>query len=64
MSQREFSQLYGTAELSTDEKQQLNEALAELPASDQQAIRSGVLCLPKQQQGRAMLEWSQRWEVS
>lgn len=64
MSQREFSQLYGTDPLSPSEQQQLNEALAELPPSDQQAIRAGVLCLPKQQQGRAALEWSQRWEVS
>ena len=60
---REFSTQYGTAELSPQEQQQLNEALAKLPASDQEAIKAGVKCLPKQQQGRAMLEWCQRWET-
>ena len=61
---REFSELYGTAELSADEQQQLADAMAKLPASDQQAIRACVQCLPAQQRDRAMLEWCQRWEAS
>ena len=59
---RELSQNFGTGELSAQEQQQLNEELAKLPKSDQQAIRDGVKCLPKTQQGRAMLEWCGRWE--
>lgn len=64
MSQCEFSTLYGTAELSADEQQELDAVMALLPQSDQQAIRAGVQCLPKAQQGRAALEWCQRWEVN
>ena len=59
---REYSAQYGTAELSPTEQQQLNEALAKLPASEQEAIKAGVKCLPKRQQDRAALEWCQRWE--
>ena len=59
---REYSTQYGTAELSPQEQRQLTEALAKLPASDQEAIKAGVQCLPKQQQCRAMLEWCERWE--
>ena len=61
---REYSQLYGTDALSQAEQQQLADAMAKLPASDQQAIRAGVLCLPAQQRDRARLEWCQRWEAS
>ena len=60
---REYSTQYGTAELSPTEQQELAARLAQLPASDQDAIEAGVKVLPKQQQGRAMLEWCQRWEV-
>ena len=60
---RELSTQYGTAELSPTEKQELAACLAKLPASDQEAIKAGVQCLPKRQQDRAALEWCQRWEV-
>ena len=59
---REYSTQYGTAELSPSEQAELNRRLALLPKSDQQAIEAGVKCLPKQQQGRAQLEWCERWE--
>ena len=61
---REYSTQFGTAELSPAEQKELDACLSQLPASDQQAIRAGVLCLPKTQQGRAALEWCQRWDVS
>ena len=60
---RELSTQYGTAELSPTEQQELADRLSQLPASDQEAIEAGVKCLPKSQQGRAMLEWCARWEV-
>ncbi len=59
---REFSTQYGTDALNQAEQKQLADAMAKLPASDQQAIRAGVQCLPAQQRDRAMLEWCQRWE--
>ena len=60
---REPSANFGTAPLTPIEKQQLSQQMMQLPASDQQAIRDGVKCLPKQQQDRAQLEWSQRWKA-
>lgn len=59
---REFSQDYGTSELSEAEQQQLDEKLATLHKSDQTAIDDGVKCLPKQQRDRAKLEWANRWK--
>ena len=60
---RELSANYGTGPLTPIEKQQLTQTMAQLPASDQQAISDGVKCLPKAQQERAKLEWSQRWKA-
>lgn len=60
---RELSSQYGTGPLTPAEQQQLTQRMAQLPASDQQAIRDGVKCLPKEQRERATLEWAQRWKV-
>ncbi|PZO20885.1 MAG: hypothetical protein DCF25_05895 [Leptolyngbya foveolarum] len=60
---RELSTNFGTGPLTPVEKQQLSQTMAQLPASDQQAIRAGVKCLPKEQRERATLEWSQRWKA-
>ena len=60
---REYSQIYGTAELFQAEQKELSDCLIKLPQSDQDAIRAGVQCLPQRQQDRAALEWCQRWEV-
>lgn len=60
---REPSSHYGTGPLTAIEQQQLKQRMAQLPASDQQAIRAGVKCLPKEQRERATLEWSQRWKA-
>ena len=60
---RELSTHFGSGPLTPTEKQQLSETMAQLPASDQQAIQAGVKCLPKEQQERATLEWSKRWKA-
>lgn len=60
---RELSSHYGTGPLTPIEQQQLKQRMAQLPAADQQAIRDGVKCLPKEQRERATLEWAQRWKV-
>ncbi len=59
---REYSSAYGREPLTPAEQHLLRELLSQLAASDQQAIRDGVQCLPTQQRDRAMLEWCQRWE--
>jgi hypothetical protein len=59
---REYSSAYGREPLTPAEQQQLTQSMSQLAASDQQAIRDGVQCLPAPQRDRAMLEWCQRWE--
>ena len=59
---REYSSNYGREALTPAEQQQLAQMMAQLTPSDQQAIRTGVQCLPAAQRDRAMLEWCQRWE--